>query len=183
MQSVKILFSIESKQNKIKTIDLTRHIIMPVDNVATVEDVVNVIEQAVIHPNLPAAFANIPEAIQNIQDVLLEIRQRLDGMDQRLNALNGVEQRFDALDQRMNNIQQDMALVNNRACVENAHTLMPIRMGNVVVPATFPVDMGGLRSLSGPHASQCLAYYNLDQCGTVADRRIRLANHIGATKM
>ncbi len=46
------------------------------------------------------------------------------------------------MDQRINIIQEDMTTVHIPC--ENAHTLMPVTIGNAVEPASFPVDMGGI---------------------------------------
>jgi hypothetical protein len=148
-------------------IDLTNIDTMPVNivvhNLATMADLA---AAGIQPPNLPPAFANMPQQLQ-------QIRQTQQQQNQQMQLLL----------QQIQQLADDIARVNNRASAMGDHPLIPLRVGAIPVPISFPADLNSLRNMPNPSLTQCLQYYGLAVGGTVSAKRLRLARHIGALRM
>ena len=155
-------------------IDLTNIDTMPVNivvhNLATMADLA---AAGIQPPNLPPAFANMPQQLQ-------QIRQTQQQQNQQMQQNQQTQQQ---LLQQIQQLADDIARVNNRASAMGDHPLIPLRVGAIPVPISFPADLNSLRNMPNPSLTQCLQYYGLAVGGTVSAKRLRLAGHIGALRM
>jgi hypothetical protein len=159
------IMSKRTQTGSLLVIDLTNIDTMPIINIpaqpahsiATMADVNAAVAAAGIQPpNLPAGIAGMPQQLQQMQ-------QQLQGQLQLL--------------------ADDIARVNNRASALGDHPLMPLRIGANPVPNSFPVDLNSLRSMSSASLTQCLQYYGLAVGGSIKNKKLRLAGHIGALRV
>jgi uncharacterized phage infection (PIP) family protein YhgE len=162
-------------------IDLTNIDAMPVDivvrNLATMADIA---AAGIQPPNLPPAFANMPQQLQQIRQTQQQQNQQ---MQQTQQTLQQTQQTQQQLLQHIQQLADDIARVNNRASAMGDHPLIPLRVGVIPVPISFPVDLNSLRNMPNPSLTQCLQYYGLAVGGSVSAKRLRLARHIGALRM
>jgi hypothetical protein len=135
----------------------------PAHSIATMADVNAAVAAAGIQPpNLPAGIAGMPQQLQQMQ-------QQLQG--------------FAGIPQQLQLLADDIARVNNRASALGDHPLMPLRIGANPVPNSFPVDLNSLRSMSSASLTQCLQYYGVAVGGSIKNKKLRLAGHIGALRV
>jgi TolA-binding protein len=169
-------------------IDLTNIDAMPVDivvrNLATMADIA---AAGIQPPNLPPAFANMPQQLQQIGQTQQQQNQQMQQTQQTLQqtqqTLQQTQQTQQQLLQHIQQLADDIARVNNRASAMGDHPLIPLRVGVIPVPISFPVDLNSLRNMPNPSLTQCLQYYGLAVGGSVSAKRLRLARHIGALRM
>jgi hypothetical protein len=98
-------------------------------------------------------------------------------------GIAGMPQQLQQMQQQLQLLADDMARVNNRASALGDHPLMPLRIGANPVPNSFPVDLNSLRNMSSASLTQCLQYYGLAVGGSIKDKKLRLAGHIGALRV
>jgi hypothetical protein len=84
MQCIKIYFPCKNKR-KIRALSSTEIVdltIMPVDSIATIQDVNDAVGQAIFgNINIAARFANLPNQLINLQNTLNQINGRLDDIE------------------------------------------------------------------------------------------------------
>jgi hypothetical protein len=88
----------------------------------------------------------------------------------------------------MRDMSTDLARVNNRSSSLPGHPIMHVPRDPALppvaqLPVEFPQTMTALRTLNGNQLTNCLAYYNLPENGTVDEKKARLATHLGALHM
>jgi hypothetical protein len=136
-------------------------------------------------PSNDALLAAVQSLQASVNDRFVALQTNVTALQTTVQSLQGtvaalqttVSERFLALDLQVLNLNARAA---NNGASEGSDAIVPLRnSAGYLPPAVMPATLSGLCRLTGNGVDPLLAFYGLAMAGNVADRKQRLARHLG----
>ncbi|CAG8630973.1 1205_t:CDS:2 [Paraglomus brasilianum] len=136
-------------------------------------------QETALVDNIPSL--DISRTLTAIQTAITRLDTTTATMTNRIDALTTtMTNRIDALTDRIDNMDtRNLARVLNLRITAPDTTLEVISDTTGNVPQNYPETIAALRAMTRQNIDALLTFYRLQNTGTVENKRIRLAKHLG----